>query len=100
MSFKHHRATAVVPVKLPKADYRHSTHMRLQACTHTHRHTESVCVLILSAVFAFLFSWDAKCRWDKSAACAQSQEELGLKSKHLYEYHNTQGTVEDERERE
>lgn len=32
-------------------------------------------------------------------ACAQSQEELPLKSKHLYEYQHTQATVEDERKR-
>lgn len=54
---------------------------------------------MLSAAFCSLFSWDAKCRWDESAACAQSQEKLPLKSKHLYEYQNTQGTVEDERKR-
>lgn len=54
---------------------------------------------MLSAAFCSPFSWDAKCRWDESATCAQSQEELPLKSKHLYEYQHTQGTVEDERKR-
>lgn len=67
--------------------------------THTHSHTYPVCLPMLSAAFCSLFSWDAKCRWDESVACAQSQEELPLKSKHLYEYQNTQGTVQDERRR-
>lgn len=72
-------------------------------CTHTRSHsytfTQPVCLLTLSTAFCSLFSWDAKCRWDESAACAQSQEKLPVKSKHLYEYQNTQGTVEDERKR-
>lgn len=55
MSFKHYTATALGPVKLPKAKQQATcTH----ALTHTHTHT-----LKLSAAFCSLsFPSDAKCR--------------------------------------
>lgn len=52
-----------------------------------------------STAFCSLLYWNAKCRWEESAARAPSQEKLTLISKHLYEYQNTRGTVEDERMR-
>lgn len=50
MSFKHHTATALGPVKLPKPN-----RQRAQAQARAHAHTHPVCLLMLSTAFCSLF---------------------------------------------